>query len=69
MTAPGAARALAPVALVLAIDGASPAQPRLAPGAAPAQPRLPPGAAVGTEVTARELAFRAYVEKMKTIGR
>jgi hypothetical protein len=61
---PGVARALAPVALVLAVNGASLAQPRLAPGAAP-QPRLPPGAAVETEGKARELAFRAYVEKMK----
>ena len=50
----GVVRALAPVALVLALTGG-----------APAQPKLPPGAVVETEVKARELAFRAYVEEMK----
>lgn len=50
----GVVRALTPVALVLALTGT-----------APAQPKLPPGAVVETEVKARDLAFRAYVEKMK----
>ncbi len=47
-------RTLAALALVLALGGAT-----------TAEPKLPPGATVGTEAQAREVAFRAYVEKMK----